>query len=75
MTVQPLTLSIQKAGADVLLSWPGIQTNFALVSTTNLAAPVWNPVSPLPSLVNDQNVVTNSIPGTTQQFYRLQFQQ
>src|SRR6266850_4444497 len=76
MTISGPTLNIQKVGTDVLLSWLGALTNFALVSSTNLGAgAVWNPVSPDPVVVNGQNVVTNSIPGTTHQFYRLQFTQ
>jgi len=75
MTVSGLTLNIQRAGTNVLLSWPGIFTNFTLVSSTNLVAPVWNPVSTdPPGVVNGQNVVTNPIAGA-QKFYRLQFQQ
>jgi hypothetical protein len=73
MTIAGLTLNIQKVGTNVLLSWPSIFTNFTLVSTTNLAAPVWNPVPPNPpSVVNGQNVVTNPVDGARQQFYRLQ---
>jgi len=75
MTILGLNLNIQRVGTNVLLSWPSFFTNFVLVSATNLSAPVWSPVSPLPSVVNDQNVVTNSIPGAAQQFYRLSFQQ
>ncbi len=75
MTISGLTLNIQRLGTNVLLSWPGIFTNFNLVSSTDLDAPVWNLVSPLPSVVNGQNVVTNSIPGTAQRFYRLRFSQ
>jgi hypothetical protein len=76
MTVSQLTLDIQRAGTNVLLSWPALFTNFTLVSSTNLSAPGWSPVSTNQSgVVNGQNVVTNSISGTTGQFYRLQFQQ
>ena len=75
MTVSGLTLNIQRAGTNVLLSWRGIFTNFTLVSSTNLVAPVWNPVSTdPPGVVSGQNVVTNPIAGA-QKFYRLQFQQ
>jgi len=72
MTISALALNIQKAGTNVLLTWPTNFPSFALESTTNLGvAAVWNPVSPLPAVVNGQNVVTNPIAGT-QQFYRLQ---
>jgi hypothetical protein len=76
MTVSGVTLHIQRVGTDVLLSWMGALTNFALVSSSNLGpSAVWNPVSPPPSIVNGQNVVTNSIPDAVHRFYRLQFQQ
>jgi len=75
MTIAGLTLNIQRAGANVLLSWPSFLTNFVLMSSTNLSAPGWTPVATPPSVVNGQNVVTNSVLGTRQQFYRLKFQQ
>jgi hypothetical protein len=75
MTIAGLTLNIQRAGTDVVLTWPGIFTNFNLESTLNLGAPsVWNPVTPLPSVVNGLNVVTNSVLKAHQQFYRLHYQ-
>jgi hypothetical protein len=71
MTISGLTLNIQQAGTDVVLSWPGVFTNFALVSATNLGSTaVWAPVAPDPVVVNGQNTVTNPISGA-QQFYRL----
>jgi hypothetical protein len=45
------------------------------MSSTNLSVPGWTPVATPPSVVNGQNVVTNSVLGTRQQFYRLKFQQ
>jgi hypothetical protein len=76
MTISGPTLNIQKAGADVILSWLGALTNFALVSCSNLGpTAVWSSVSPPPAIVNGQNVVTNSIPNTAHRFYRLQLQQ
>ena len=73
MEVTGLMLDIQKAGSNVVLSWATNVPAYNLESTTNLAAPVWNPVSPLPSVVNGQNVVTNPIVGA-QQYYRLLYQ-
>jgi hypothetical protein len=76
MTISGPTLNIQKTGTDVLLSWMGALTNFALVSSTNIGpAAVWTPVAQQPSIVNGQNVVTNSVLDATHQFYRLQSQQ
>jgi hypothetical protein len=67
-----LILNIQKAGTNVILSWPTNFTNFSLFSTTNLGPPVWTPASTNHSgVVNGQNVVTNPIAGR-QRYYRLQ---
>ena len=71
MTITPLTLNIQMAGPNVILSWTTNITGFNLESTTNLPAAVWNTNSTPPVVINDQNVVTNPIAGT-RQFYRLQ---
>jgi len=73
MTVAGMTLDIKKAGSNVLLSWPTNVPGFNLESSANLVAPAWNPVSPLPSVLNGQNVVTNPIVGA-QQYYRLHYQ-
>jgi hypothetical protein len=71
MTVAGLTLNIQRAGTNVVLSWPTNVTGFNLESSLNLGAGAsWNPVSPDPVVVNDQNFVTNPIAGS-RQFYRL----
>ncbi len=75
MSVAGLALNIQRAGTNVILSWPGYITGFNLESTSSLRAPVWNPVSPDPVVVSNsvsdwKNVVTNAIAGTPQ-FYRL----
>ena len=76
MTISGPTLNIQKSGSNVVLSWMGVLTNFALMSSSSLGPnAVWAPVSPTPSLVNGQNVVTNSTLNPAQQFYRLQLNQ
>lgn len=75
MTIAGLSLNIQKAGTNVILSWPGIFTNFTLVSSTDIGPTAsWNPVQPDPVIVDGQNVVTNPISGA-QQFYRLRLLQ
>lgn len=71
MMITAATLSIQRAGTDVVLTWPTNFPGLNLVSSTNLVNPAWNPVSPAPVVANGQNVVTNPIAGT-QQFYQLQ---
>jgi uncharacterized repeat protein (TIGR03803 family) len=68
-------LTITPSGANVILTWPtnvaGFDyTGYILQSATNLFSPVWNPVSPPPTVVNGQNAVTNPISGS-QQFFRL----
>jgi hypothetical protein len=55
----------------VRMLWPTDNDRpFTLLSTTNLTSPNWLPVSPSPSLLGANNVVTNAISGTGQ-FYRL----
>jgi len=72
MTVAGLTLNIQRAGTDVILSWPTNVPGFTLASSLDLGpSAVWNTNSTMPAVVNGQNVMTNPIAGT-QQFYRLQ---
>ena len=64
------SLGIATAGSQVVLSWPTWAPNFGLLTTANLASPVWNSVFPAPVSVNGQNIVTNPI-SNIQQFYRL----
>ncbi|MDQ6631437.1 MAG: hypothetical protein M3Y82_06725, partial [Verrucomicrobiota bacterium] len=64
-------LTIIRAGANVILKWPAADSSYTLESTVTLgASAVWNPVSPLPVIVNGQNTVTNLISGAAK-FYRL----
>jgi uncharacterized repeat protein (TIGR03803 family) len=64
-------LTIILSGANVILTWPTNAAGFTLQSTTNLVSPaVWITNSPAPVVVNGQNAVTNSTPGT-KKFYRL----
>ena len=64
-------LAITLSGANVILTWSANFTGFTLQSTTNLVSTaVWTTVSPAPVIVNGNNTVTNSIPGT-QRIYRL----
>jgi hypothetical protein len=72
MTISGLMLSIQRAGTNVILTWPTNVLGFNLASTFNLgAAASWFTNAPPPVVVNGQNVVTNPIIGA-QKFYRLQ---
>lgn len=71
MTIKGLTLNIQEAGANVVLSWPTNASGFNLESTPNLGAgAVWQTNSTVPAVLNGQYVVTNAIAGT-KRFYRL----
>ena len=71
VTVNAPQLNILPSGANVILTWPAIFTAFTLQSTTNLISPiVWDTVSPVSTVVNGQNTVTNST-SVTQQYYRL----
>ncbi len=73
MTIAGLTLNIQLAGMNAILSWTTNTPGFNLASSLNLgAAAAWSTNNlPSPVLLNGQNVVTNPITGS-QQFYRLQ---
>jgi uncharacterized repeat protein (TIGR03803 family) len=56
---------------NVVLTWPANANGFSLQSTTNLTSPViWSSVLPGPTVINNENTVTNQIFGT-QRFYRL----
>ena len=72
MTIAGLTLNIQLAGANAILSWTTNVPGFYLASSTNLGpSAVWSTNLPSPVVVNGQNVVTNPI-ANSQQFFRLQ---
>lgn len=71
MTIKGLTLNIQQAASNVILSWPTNVPGFNLESTSILGAgAVWQTNSTVPVVLNGQYVVTNAIAGT-QRFYRL----
>jgi len=68
----PPRLAIVRPGADVLLSWPASQTNYALRSTTNLAPPVsWQAVTN--AATNSLGQQTVRVPGLDpNRFFRLE---
>lgn len=71
MTIEGLTLNIQVAGTNAILSWSDIP-GFYLESTTNLGPSAnWISNSISPVVVNGENFVTNPITGQ-HQFFRLQ---
>ena len=64
-------LSITLVGGNVVLMWPTAATGLTLQSAANLVPPlVWTPVSPAPTVINGQNVVTNPI-SAGQMYYQL----
>ena len=64
-------LNIQRsANTNVVLSWPTDFTGFTLESNTNLNTNTWSVVSPAPAVNGTNNVVTNTVSGSTR-FYRL----
>jgi uncharacterized repeat protein (TIGR03803 family) len=63
-------LAISVSGINVILTWPTNAGTLVLTSATNLSTANWNLVSPGPTVVNGENVVTNAI-GAAPQFYRL----
>ena len=70
LIAQPL-LGIQRsANTNVVLSWATNFTGFTLESNTNLTTNVWSFVSPAPVVSGTNNVVTNTVGGSTR-FYRL----
>jgi hypothetical protein len=65
------TLSLQKIGTDIVVSWPAAITGFVLESSTDASqAASWVQVTNVPGTVGNQFYVTNSIvDGPT--FFRL----
>ena len=66
----PPQLTLTAAGASVIVRWPTNFTGYALQSTTNLVVPFWTTNLPAPTVVNEQNTVTNPL-SSAQRFYRL----
>jgi hypothetical protein len=72
--IQLPSLSMLKAGSNVVISWPGWATNFVLESSTNLpAAYSWQNVTNVPTATPGGLAVTNSPTGPNR-FYRLRSQ-
>ena len=71
VAVQRPQLTGKASGKNLILSWSADVADFTLQSTANLGpTAVWNPVSPAPTIINNQNVVTNHI-SPSRQFFRL----
>jgi hypothetical protein len=74
ITSQRVSLAIQRAGTNIILSWPSDFANYQLQSTTNLmAGSVWTNVTQLPQ-TND-SLLSLTVPhSASRQFFRLQKQ-
>ncbi len=68
LLVEPV-LNVSVAGTNAIVSWPTNSTGFTLLSNTNLLTTNWTAVSPQPTILGSQFVVTNNSAGTL--FYRL----
>jgi len=65
------TLFLTQTANKAILSWTTNATGFLLESNVNLALPAnWTTVLPSPTIVGNQNFVTNSI-SAGNRFYRL----
>ena len=72
--ITPPALQAQVSGSNFILSWPASATGYALETSTNLAdANSWTPVTNVPAVLKQQNVVTNGMSGQMH-FYRLKMQ-
>ncbi len=73
VTVLPISphLAMLLSGANATLTWPTNATGYILECATNLASPLWVPVSALPSVVNGQNVLNLPV-GGGQMYFRLE---
>jgi uncharacterized repeat protein (TIGR03803 family) len=68
-------LNLILSGDNMILTWPTnygafSYAGYTLQSTTNLASPVWTPISASPVVIGGENVVVNPVSGT-RQFFRL----
>jgi Bacterial Ig domain len=68
----PPPLTATRAGNQIIISWPVLNTAGFSLQTSATVGPgaSWNGVSPPPALVGSQWVVTNSISGSSR-FFRL----
>jgi hypothetical protein len=68
-----VSLIIQRAGNQIVFSWPDSNTSYKLSSATNLSlATIWTIRTNLPALANGQWSLSLPLPATQQQFFRLQ---
>jgi len=65
----PVLIFERLSSVSARLRWPTNDTSFTLQSNTNLTTTNWTTVSPSPSVLGTNNVVTNT-PSGAQKFYR-----
>jgi hypothetical protein len=70
--LSPVSVTVQTSGTNFVLTWPGtVGQSYQIQYTTNLANPVWTPVS-APSSGSGATVTFTNTPGAASQgFYRL----
>jgi hypothetical protein len=65
------SLSLNRFGTNIVVSWPTNFSGFSLQNSSNLLSALsWSNTLPLPSIVNGQYTVTNGATGAPK-FYRL----
>jgi hypothetical protein len=64
------TMSVQRVGSDVVISWPVAASGYRLQITPSLSPILWQDVTNVPVVVNFNYVITNAI-GPSNDFYRL----
>ncbi len=74
--IPPPQLAITRAGNQIIISWPTNNSAGLSLKTAVTLGPgaSWNAVSPMPGLVGNQWMVTNSIISGTSRFFRLSSQ-
>jgi hypothetical protein len=71
LVATPPLLNIQlSVNTNVVLSWAASFAGFTLEANTNLTTNAWSVVSPAPTVSGTNNVMTNTVSGSTR-FYRL----
>jgi hypothetical protein len=66
---QPVALSIQRSGANLIVRWPASATGYSLQSSSSLHAPQWLPAGGVPEREGDSLKVT--LPASGTRFFRL----
>ena len=65
------TLSLEKSGANIALTWPVYPAGFTVVTTTNLAPANWTALTDVPIVITNQQNWLQLDPTNANQFFRL----